>query len=495
MASRARRDIRRNVLVILIALLALSGLIAFVGVVQGGSVPVLMPEERARFVERRSDAAGNGLPDLLDACKALEGFGPVPACEDLLKSGKITMPNMTHPQNPLETSASLARYMLSGSFCPNDDPRFKEYMDKTETVLPAVEKALAKPFLLHSRISIGEDPRKPAPLAPVENLVRHLCALARYQSMVAGNTAKAVNRLQIAVAVCRGLEESGSFDLRVGDDPHQNARREGFFKFGLGTGAECPWTSIPVVAKYAADRNESLDALLEMTRSAVEDAPDRSSLFQAYCMMLDDVLEGRVTTQDMNFGRRIVMAVASRNARGDARILAEHDAAMREAVNGPLDAFRGRIREIAGEGSIFGPKFMTLTMALTNVRSVLEGRMLVAGLAVRLEAFRKDHGGYPEKLEELVPQYLPKIPPIPLAHTGGGMPGGMGGQNAPSGKPPVYEKFKEGYVLSESGASNLPDLQRSRYRGDDFSLDMREFPVTTVTVGGGLALPPGTTGN
>ena len=121
--------------------------------------------------------------------------------------------------------------------------------------------------------------------------------------------------------------------------------------------------------------------------------------------------------------------------------------------------------------------------------------MLVAGLAVRLEAFRKDHGGYPEKLEELVPQYLPKIPPIPLAHTGGGMPGGMGGQNAPSGKPPVYEKFKEGYVLSESGASNLPDLQRSRYRGDDFSLDMREFPVTTVTVGGGLALPPGTTGN
>jgi hypothetical protein len=505
MASRARRDIKRNLLLILLALVALGGLIAFVGVVQGGSAPVLMPEERTRFLERRANAADNGFADLLEASKVLEGLGPAPLCDDLLKTGKLNLQRPASPQNPLETSAALARYLGENSFCPNDDPRFREYMDKTKQVLPAVQAALAKPFILHSSMSIAEVPEQPDPLAPVEHLLRHMCTCARYESIVVGDTANATSLLQNAFAVSRKLEESGSFILRVGNSS-QPTGREGFFRFGLSQSARCLWTAIPVVAKYAVDRNEPLDALLEMTRSTVEEAPDRSALFLAYCMMLDDVMEGVQVPSGMDFGHRLIMAIMARNARRDARILADQETAIREAVNGPLDELSSELRSIAGERAFLGPRFMTLTMALLNVRSVIEGHKMAAGLAVRLEAFRKDHGDYPEKLEELVPQYLSKIPAMPMAHIGGGMMGGMAGfgrnasvpQSAPkapegssSGPPPVYEKFKEGYVISEGGASSMPDTRRPYYRGDDFSLDMRAIPAPNVAAGAGLALPPG----
>jgi hypothetical protein len=104
---------------------------------------------------------------------------------------------------------------------------------------------------------------------------------------------------------------------------------------------------------------------------------------------------------------------------------------------------------------MFGPKFMGLQIALMNVTSVQEGRRIMAGLAVRLEAFRRDRGAYPEKLEELVPQYLSKIPAHPL-----------------HGEPLVYAKSKEGYVISGNGVASLPDMPRMHF-GQDISIDMR----------------------
>ena len=412
MASRARRDIRRNLLFILLALLALSGLIAFVGIVQGGPAPVLLSEERAKFLERRADKAGNGIAELLDACKALEGLGPVPLCADLLRSGKLNPLRPVTSQNPLETSASLGQYLGANSFCPNDDPNFKEYIEKTELVLPAVQAALAKPFIFRSSLSIVEDGNAPDPLAPLNKLIRHLCAYARYESIVAGDTAKSLAVLQSAEAVCRKLEESGSFDLRVGH-PDRPAGRQGFFKFGLSASADAPWTAIPVLAKYAVDRKESLDALLEMTRSVLENTPDRSSLFSAYCMMLDDLMDGAELPPDMDMGHRIIMAVVNRTVRHDSRILVEQETAIREAMGGPLGDLPEKIRKVAGDGGMFGPRFMPLQMALTNVRASFEGRRITAALAVRVEAFRKEHGVYPEKLDELVPQYLSSIPASP----------------------------------------------------------------------------------
>ncbi len=472
MGSRARRDIRRNLLLILLALVALGGMIAFVGIVQGGVVPVLMPEERAKFLEHRADVTGNGFSDLLDACKALEGLGPVPQCEDLLRTGKLSLRRPMNPQNPLETSDALGRYMGANSFCPNDDPRFKEYMDKTDAVLPAVQTALAKPFIFRSSVSIVGDSRQPDPLAPVNNLVRRLCAFARYDSIITGDTAKAVAMLQSAIAIGRKLEESGSFDLHVGNSNHP-AGREGFFRFGLSLSDESPWTTAPVLAKYAVDRNESLDALLDMTRPVLDEPSDRSQLLFAYCMMLDDLLEGTQVPSDLDMGHRLIMAMVTRTARRDARILAEQETAIRGAVNGPLGEFPAAIRKIAGEGGIFGPKFLYFEMALMNVRSVLEGRRIVAALAVRVEAFRKDHGDYPEKLDELLPQYLSKIPVHPS-----------------SGKPLDYTKYKEGYVISENGASGMSGMNRM-YPREDITIDTRVIPALTPSVGSGISLPPG----
>jgi hypothetical protein len=144
--------------------------------------------------------------------------------------------------------------------------------------------------------------------------------------------------------------------------------------------------------------------------------------------------------------------------------MVEREAEVREAVNGPLREYAKKIRVVAGEGGFFGPKFMGLQTALMNVTSVQEARTIMVGLAVRLEAFRKGHGDYPEKLEELAPQYLSKIPVHPL-----------------SGDPLVYKKSKEGYVLSENGASQMPDMHGMRFR-EDISIDMRVFAVPAPPV-------------
>jgi hypothetical protein len=465
MASRARRDIRRNLLLILLALLALGGLIALVGLVQGGVPPVLLPEQRAEFLQRRANPADNGFADLTAAWTALAALGPVPKCDDLLASQKVQLQRSMNPGNLLDTFSSLGRFLGATTFCPNDDPRFREYMDKSEPVLAAVQAALAKPYILHTRSTLTPDAQESDSLEPLRGLLRHLTALAIYKSTVTADTERATGIIKDAIAVCQKIEASGSYDLNIAD-PHHGGPRDpqNFFRAGLGSTAGYPWRAIPAIAKYAVDRNDPLDALLELTRPALEDPPDRSALLLAYCMMLDDVMTGVDAPPNLRFDKRMLMAVSNRFARRDARVMVERETEVREAVNGPLREYAKKIRVVAGEGGFFGPKFMGLQTALMNVTSVQEARTIMVGLAVRLEAFRKGHGDYPEKLEELAPQYLSKIPVHPL-----------------SGDPLVYKKSKEGYVLSENGAPNMPDMHGMRFR-EDISFDMRVFAVPAPPV-------------
>ena len=458
MAGRGRRDIQRNLLLILLALLALGGLIVFVGVLQGGEVPVLMPEERARFLERRDNLADNGFANLTEAWTQLTGLGPVPVCEDLLLKQKLIQQPAANSNALLDTSSSLVRFMGAGGYCPNDDPRLREYMDKSEAVLPAVQTALAKPFIFCSQSSIAVESQKSGTMEPARKLVQHLSALALYRCSVSGDTAKATAILQDAITVCRKLEESSSFELNITDPHHgEPPGRECLFRVGLGLSAGYPWIAIPVVAKYAVDRNDPLDALLEMTRPALEEPSDRAAVLTAFCMMLDDTMAGLDAPPNMRFDQRMVMAVSNRAARRDAQILVAREADVREAVNGPINNYPEKMRQIAGDGGLFGPKFMTLQIALRNVTSVLEGHKIVAGLAVRLEGFRRDHGAYPDKLDELAPQYMSKVPLHPLY-----------------GEPLTYTKSAEGYVISENSAQNTPDMRRMRFR-EDIGIDMRVF--------------------
>ncbi len=474
MASRARRDIRRNLLFILLALLALGGLIAFVGLVQRGTVPVLMPEKRAKFLERRANLADNGFATLTAAFAQLNSLGPVPQCEDLLRTGKLNVQRPVNPQNPLDSAANLCAYLGAGSFCPNDDPRFKEYMDKTEAVLTSIKAALERPCIFHTRLNIAADADAADDLEPVRGLIRHMNALALYHSAVSGDTAGATGILRDAIAVCDALDASGSFDLNLGDPHHEGPPgREGFFKVGLGFSAGTPWMTIPVLAKYAADRNEPLDALLEMTRPALDTPPDRSPRLVAYCMMLDDVMTGGDNVpSDRRFGQRLWSAITGNFAQRDARVLLEHEEAVLAAVNGPLKEFSAKIREIAGDGGMFGPKFMALQHELMQTAAALEARRILAGLAVRLEAFRKDRGDYPEKLDELVPQYMDKIPVHPR-----------------SGDALLYAKFKEGYRIAENNEPGDPQRPYRRFR-EDLTLDMRVLPNTIAPLSPPPAPPP-----
>ena len=459
MASRARRDIRRNLIFLFLLCAGLGTLIALVALVQGGEAPLLLPQERAQFLERRGNTADNGFSGLVDAWNALQQV-EAPKCEELMMKRKMGLQRPPNPQSPLELALSPANYL--NTFCPNDDPRFLEFMDKVEGVRATVQAALAKPFLQFSRSSITSGREDAGDMDKVQDLVRRLNGLAMYRSAVTGDSARALAIVNETISICQKLESSGSYELAIDDHHHGPPGRDGFFKVGMGLSAGTPWLAVPVLAKFAVDRNEPLDALLELTRPALEEVPDRSRVLTAYCMMLDDMMSGEAAPPNLRFDQRMMMALTTRMARKESQLLLAREADVRAAINGPLRDYPGKIREIAGDGGWFGPKFLSLQIILMNVQSVLEGRRLQAGLAVRLEAFRRDHGAYPEKLEELVPQYLAKLPEHPLR-----------------GKPFGYTRYPEGYTITEGGGMEpSPDNRRMRFR-ENLTLDMRHFPEET----------------
>ncbi len=65
-------------------------------------------------------------------------------------------------------------------------------------------------------------------------------------------------------------------------------------------------------------------------------------------------------------------------------------------------------------------------------------RLRLLECEVALRGYRLEKGGLPERLEELVPDYLPELPLDPF-----------------SGRPLVYRKTRDGYLLYSLGADRI----------------------------------------
>jgi hypothetical protein len=79
-------------------------------------------------------------------------------------------------------------------------------------------------------------------------------------------------------------------------------------------------------------------------------------------------------------------------------------------------------------------------------------------VAFALEAYRKEHGAYPKELAELAPKYLPQVP-----------------DDLFSGKPLIYRRAQDGYLLYSVGPNGKDDEGRGRDDmppGDDLSIRM-----------------------
>lgn len=91
-------------------------------------------------------------------------------------------------------------------------------------------------------------------------------------------------------------------------------------------------------------------------------------------------------------------------------------------------------------------------------------------VAFALARYRDQVGQYPERLEQLVPQFLPRIEPDIF-----------------SGKPPIYRRTATGYLLYSVGLNGRDDegrTSRDTPSGDDIVIRMPPAPPRRLGVGG-----------
>jgi len=112
-------------------------------------------------------------------------------------------------------------------------------------------------------------------------------------------------------------------------------------------------------------------------------------------------------------------------------------------------------------GNILIGLLLPATHKIQDAADRTEQTQINLQIAFALAAFRADQGKYPPRLDELVPKYLPKIPPDVF-----------------SGKPLIYRPSETGYLLYSVGVNGIDEDGRSTDddpKGDDLRVRM---PVT-----------------
>lgn len=143
-------------------------------------------------------------------------------------------------------------------------------------------------------------------------------------------------------------------------------------------------------------------------------------------------------TQQMNQPRHLIAAAISRNARS-ARV-----------------------------GSIFEGIMIPAVSAATYAEDRTNSQLQLAQLAAALAVFRVEHGAYPEKLGELVPEVLPALP-VDFYHA----------------QSFIYQRNDKGYLLYTAGANGKDDggsneLERT-YQGRELD-EMEEAEANQANI-------------
>jgi hypothetical protein len=100
--------------------------------------------------------------------------------------------------------------------------------------------------------------------------------------------------------------------------------------------------------------------------------------------------------------------------------------------------------------------FATGHVLLAECR-LIEARSLTK-LAIVLHIYRLENGQYPERLQDLVPKYLPRLP-----------------EDLFSGQPPIYRRTEKGFVLYSVGPNGKDDGGRTAEdspHGDDIRVQI-----------------------
>jgi hypothetical protein len=129
-----------------------------------------------------------------------------------------------------------------------------------------------------------------------------------------------------------------------------------------------------------------------------------------------------------------------------------------EASGGLEKAFL-TARNAAARGKLFADALLTLILPATRKVHAADDRIEQIQrnlrLAFALEAYQREHGSYPAKLEALVPGYLPRIP-----------------DDLFSGKALIYRPVRSAYLLYSVGLNGQDDQGRS-YDDDPPGDDLR----------------------
>jgi hypothetical protein len=156
------------------------------------------------------------------------------------------------------------------------------------------------------------------------------------------------------------------------------------------------------------------------------------------------------------------LRVADRTARAQEMAAINRDLITLKRQVSELGPIEKSLMGPEGRGEMIGNIMITLVLpALDKVQTAAERceqEQRNLHLAFVLAAYQKDHGRYPDKLQELAPKYLVEVP-----------------DDLFSGKPLIYRQEGEGYLLYSVGPNGTDDEGRGtedQPRGDDLSIRM-----------------------
>lgn len=393
MAKKWRKNVRRrNVLIVVLLFATMAGLIVLARLMPANTIP----KEPAEVTKRRADRENNGWYTLEQALKQMP-VKPVPAWGPMEDDPKTEGQYSAKPD-------SLGS--LLGVKRPDDDPLLLEYVAAAGEILPLVRETLAKPFLLLPTDS--PDPRSQS---------------MSKETLLYFQKSWALGNLLVAQAVVASKKPGGSAEAaRILRDTFNLV--DGLYEASV---IQHFYTSPSYAFEVAAhldpkDQRETLQWALDMQS---RERPSRAKIefdLRQYMGFLDEL---------RHQGSVLHPLEAAEYVRMRGMFLRHFDYAFKTArlywkEYDQLIEQDEVLRNLGRSG--YG--FSFFSCAAFNTSWDITMNCLTVILAVEL--YRHDHGDFPESLEVLVPEYMPKLPDDPSA--GHGIPFG-------------YERQPGGYCI------------------------------------------------